>query len=197
MFAAVQETRRQWEAVTETTRRIAIAADFELRRRYPDLKLAPLRPHPAEQDGVTYPKHHQEQVWVQPTLDGSIHPVHLVTPLGGRDAAEPSRQSAEADGQLVLGLTPDTAHDEIPEQVLRITDNARLAQAKLDELASTREPGAKADDLPTGLAWPIAVQRDREAVLQPPQPDVIRSAKVVEHYRAAQPTADQAEPERG
>jgi hypothetical protein len=197
MFAAVQETRRQWEAVTETTRRIATAADLELRRRYPDLKLAPLRPHPAEQDGVTYPEHHQEQVWVQPTLDGSIHPVHLVTPLGGRDAPEPSRQSAEADGQLVLGLTPDTAHEEIPEQVLRITDNARLAQAKLDELAGTREPGAEADDLPTGLAWPIAAQRDRDAVLQPPQPDVVPSAKVVERYAASQRKLERAELERG
>ena len=48
LFAAAQETRRQWETVTETTRRIAIAADTELRRRHPDLPLAPLRPHPAE-----------------------------------------------------------------------------------------------------------------------------------------------------
>src|ERR1019366_6397506 len=34
IFTAVQDTRQQWEAVTETTRRIAIAADIELRRRH-------------------------------------------------------------------------------------------------------------------------------------------------------------------
>ena len=52
MFAAVQETRRQWEAVTQATRRIAIAADLELRRRHPGLPIPPLRPHPAEREGI-------------------------------------------------------------------------------------------------------------------------------------------------
>ena len=55
MFAAVQDTRRQWEAVTETTRRIAIAADIELRRRHPGTQIEPLRPHPNESAGITYP----------------------------------------------------------------------------------------------------------------------------------------------
>src|SRR5205823_990557 len=44
MFAATQETRRQWEAVTQATRRTAVAADLELRRRYPNLPIPPLRP---------------------------------------------------------------------------------------------------------------------------------------------------------
>jgi hypothetical protein len=48
MFSAVQDTRRQWEAITETTRRTAIAADIELRRRHPDLRIELLRPSPAE-----------------------------------------------------------------------------------------------------------------------------------------------------
>ena len=43
-------TRRQWEALTETTRRIAIAADPELRRRHPGMELEPLRS--AEPEGV-------------------------------------------------------------------------------------------------------------------------------------------------
>ena len=55
MFAAVQDTRRQWETVTETTRTMAIAADAELRRRHPGLQIEPLRPHPAEADSITYP----------------------------------------------------------------------------------------------------------------------------------------------
>ena len=52
MFAAAQDTRRQWEAVTETTRRIAIAADIELRRRHPGMHIEPLRPHPSEAAGL-------------------------------------------------------------------------------------------------------------------------------------------------
>jgi hypothetical protein len=55
MVTAVQDTRQQWEAVTETTRRVAIAADIELRRRHPGLQLEPLRPHPNEAAGITYP----------------------------------------------------------------------------------------------------------------------------------------------
>jgi hypothetical protein len=40
-----RDTRRGWEAVTEPTRRIALAADAELRRRHPDAEIEPLRPH--------------------------------------------------------------------------------------------------------------------------------------------------------
>ncbi|HUY52589.1 MAG TPA: hypothetical protein VMV92_43955 [Streptosporangiaceae bacterium] len=51
MFAAVQETRRHWDTLTETTRAIAIAADLELRRRHPGMQIEPLRPHPADGEG--------------------------------------------------------------------------------------------------------------------------------------------------
>ena len=68
-----QDTRRQWEDVTETTRRIAIAADTELRRRHPGLhdRAAPPAPrrgrrhHRSEQ---SRPVH--DDVWIQDTLDG-------------------------------------------------------------------------------------------------------------------------------
>ena len=43
MLAEAKETRREWEALTVPTRRVAIAADLELRRRYPDRVLAPLK----------------------------------------------------------------------------------------------------------------------------------------------------------
>jgi hypothetical protein len=97
----------------------------------------------------------------------------------------------------MLGLTPETAHQGIPEHVLRIRDNAKAAQAKLDELASLREPAADTDDLSPGLAWPAIHQRDREAVLQPPQPEVVPAARIIEHYHAATADADRPEPERG
>src|SRR5579859_3223555 len=55
MFAAVQDTRQQWEAVTEPTSRIAIAADIELRRRHPGALPAPLRPPPDDASALTSP----------------------------------------------------------------------------------------------------------------------------------------------
>jgi hypothetical protein len=42
-LAATQEDRHQWDAITEQPRRLAIAADNELRRRHPGHKLPPLR----------------------------------------------------------------------------------------------------------------------------------------------------------
>jgi hypothetical protein len=174
MFAAVQETRRQWETLTEATRTVAIAADTELRRRYPSMKIEPLRPHPAEADGVTCPV---APDWV---------PEGQPAPGTGRDS----------DGQLALGLTLQAPQDEIPAQVLRIRENAKIAQAKLDDLANLPLP-AEEDDASPSLAWPAQPGHDRDAVLQPPRPDVVPSARVVEHHRAAQRASGHSEAELG
>ena len=200
MFAAVQETRRQWEAVTESTRRIAIAADVELRRRHPGMVIAPLRPHPAEAAGVPWPAAPApgagKEVWMQLTLDGSAHLPADAEPQRQQNELAPSKRR-EAAGQLMLGLTLDAADEDIPEQVLRIQENARIAQAKLDELANTPLPAAEEGDLSPGLAWPTEAKRERAAVLQPPRPDIVPSARVVEHYQAAQAGAGSSEAERG
>lgn len=195
IFAAVQESRRQWEAVTQATRRIAIAADLELRRRHPRRPIAPLRTHPAERDGsVCLPP--GGDPWMQLTLDGTAHPLGAASSGPHGKERAPQGQRAEVIGQLMLGLTPSTAHHEIPGLVLRIRDNAKAAQAKLDELAGLPEPGTDMDN-PPGLAWPITQRRDRDAVLQPPQPEVVPSARVVERYHAVPGNADRPEQERG
>ena len=138
LLAAVQETRRQWEAVTESPRRIAVAADVELRRRPPGREIPPLRPHLTEAAGIAWPEAPAPgadmKVWVQLTLDGPAHLLPGPTPHQQQNELAPSRQR-EAAGQLMLGLTPEAAHEDIPEQVLRIRDNAKIAQAKPDELA--------------------------------------------------------------
>jgi hypothetical protein len=191
LFAAAQETRRQWETATETTRRIAIAADTELRRRYPDLPLAPLRPHPAEAATPRLPMPTaptgQKDTWVQPTLDGKTYLAHHADRKPWRSEAVPAKQQ-DADGQLVLGLTPATAFDQIPQQVLRIRDNAEAAGAKLDDLAATPPSSPAGDRLAPG--------RVRDAVLQSPRPDVVPSARILQHHRAAKVGAGPAEPER-
>src|SRR5262249_49733280 len=106
------------------------------------------------------------------------------------------RHDAEAQRQQLLGLTSDTAESEIPEPVMRIRDSARIAQAKLDELASLPEQAADMDSLSPGLAWPVAAQRDRDAILQPPRPEVVPSARIAERY-AELATTVRPEPERG
>ena len=51
IFEATAADRREWEAMTEQPCRLAIAADNELRRRHPELRLDPLRS--AEPEPVT------------------------------------------------------------------------------------------------------------------------------------------------
>ena len=46
IFAQTMTDRQEWEHVTEHSRRLAVAADAELRRRHPDLRIQPL--HSAE-----------------------------------------------------------------------------------------------------------------------------------------------------
>jgi hypothetical protein len=182
IFAATQETRRQWEAITEPTRRTAIAADLELRRRHPGQQIPPLRPHPSEADGIVGPANPGPSTGVDRQPERAGH-----TPTDRR----------EADAELTLGLTMQAAHEQIPEQVLRIRQNAATAQATLDDLANLPLPGTDEDNLPPGLAWPAVAGRDRDAVLQPPRPDVVPSTRVVDRYHRAQPQAGQAEAEPG
>jgi hypothetical protein len=182
IFATAQETRHQWETVTEPTRRIAIAADLELRRRHPGQRIPPLRPHRAEADSITSPLN------PGPASSAARH----LEPVGRESSG-----GREADTQRELGLTMQAAHQQIPAQVLRISQNASTAQAVLDDLAHTPLPGTDADDLSPGLAWPTATVRERDALLQPPRPDVVPSAQVLDSYHATQPEASHAEAEPG
>jgi hypothetical protein len=43
VFAQVMADRQEWEQATAGSRRLAIAADTEVRRRYPYRKIEPLR----------------------------------------------------------------------------------------------------------------------------------------------------------
>ena len=58
-LAEVMDDRRAWEQVTAGPRRLAVAADSELRRRYPDKQIEPLRsaePCAPEGDEITKPQ---------------------------------------------------------------------------------------------------------------------------------------------
>jgi len=158
-LAAVHDTRRQWEALTDPSRRMALAADIELRRRHPDVELEPLKS--AEPPGIE------------------------VRPL--------TAEQREAAGKEALGLTANAVHEEIPEQVLRIRENARRAQARIDDLRNTRVPSEDHDGEDLGRAWDVLGRRDRDAIVQPPMPDVVPAREILQ--RARERAAEQeAEP---
>jgi hypothetical protein len=80
ILAGLMDDRRAWEAATEAQRRLAVAADTELRRRYPEMPIGPLRS--AEPEEFTdeqraeldvlpeEPREYQPPAWVREPAEG-------------------------------------------------------------------------------------------------------------------------------
>jgi len=122
--AELMEDYDAWEKVTAGSRRVAVLADAELRRRHPDLELEPLRS--AEPD------------------------------------APPPQLPALPDGEA---------------EILALAEQARQQRhafrERLQERQGVQIPAEDPDFAPEGNAWPSAwPQRDRDAVLQPPKPEM-------------------------
>src|SRR5690242_3805151 len=75
------EARRDWEHATERTRRLAVAADAEIRRRHPERNLEPLR---SAEPVVT--KHEREQLALTPGEE-SYEPPEWITRLAAERRA--------------------------------------------------------------------------------------------------------------
>jgi hypothetical protein len=126
-------------------------------------------------------------VWIQETLDGAAH---LAQP--DADIAEPAQEplptSAQREtlGQHALGLIPSAVHDDVPEQVQRIRENARRIQDQIDMLRSTPEFAEDDDAEYLGTAWGDLHHRDRDAILQPPKPEIVPSRAVLQRARERQ-----------
>ena len=172
-LAEAHDTRRQWEAITEPTRRLARAADIELRRRGvlgPDDQLTS-----AEPEGFKYEQPEQTaEVWVQPTLDGSME-------LPRQPEPEPLTAAEREERALqVLGLTPGNHQAELPLQVTEIADYNRQRQAEIDERLSMRIPSEDPDEIDLGEAWTVQAERRRDAVIQPPRPPIPTASAILE-----------------
>ncbi len=137
------EARREWEQATEATRRLAVAADAELRRRHPETRLEPLR------------------------------------------SAEPV-VSEEERTQLVLA--PGTESYQTPDWISRLAAERRAVRERLDERKAVLVPAAEPDHGYEGEAWPAWVQRKRDAILQPPRPEMKPAPAIAE--RAAEYEAE-------
>jgi hypothetical protein len=194
-LAAVQETRRQWDALTEPSRRVAVAADIELRRRHPGMQLEPLKS--AEQEGIVLHKQDQRpsrEIWIQETLDGPKRPAPEEADRPGVEGRPLTAEQRAFAGQEALGLTPDAVHEEIPDQVRRIQENVRLAQAKIDELQNARVPSEDHEGADLGRAWDVLGRRQRDAIVQPPKPDIVPARGIMkrEQERVAEHEAEPA-----
>jgi hypothetical protein len=119
-----------------------------------------------------------------------------VDPNTGRLPDSDPESDPDAHTLLALGLTPATAPCDIPERIHEISENARLTQAMLHELA--RPPlGDPQAASPTELGWPGSYIGSPTAILQPPWPEIVPASHVTAMYRSAARADASTEPERG
>jgi hypothetical protein len=128
------EVRREWEQATESSRRLAVAADTELRRRHPGQRFEPLR------------------------------------------SAEPVVSDDERD-QLVL--IPGAETYQSPEWITRLAAERRAVRERLNERNAVRVPSAD-PDCESLEAWPTWADSSRDAILQPPKPEIRPAPAVLE-----------------
>jgi hypothetical protein len=147
-LAWADETRQQWQQLTEPTRQVALAADQELRRRHPEQAT----------------KQHASAVVPEPV------------------------------GDRVQDLAGEIPWDSIAARVASITEEARVAQEKLDELRDTRIPSEDSEAPHLGPAWTLFPSRDRGAIVQAAQPEIAPASEVLRrangHHASTAPEAE-------
>jgi hypothetical protein len=170
-LAEAHDTRGQWEVMTEPTRRLARAADIELKRRgvlSPGDHLCS-----AEPEGFMYPERDKTaEVWIQPRLDGTVELLREPEPLS---PAEREQRALE-----VLGLTFGYDQPELPPQVSDIAEYNRKRQTEIDDRRTMRIPAEEPDEMDLGEAWNVLAERRRDAVIQPPKPPIPAAGAVLE-----------------
>jgi hypothetical protein len=88
-----------------------------------------------------------------------------------------------------LGLTPETAADPVHGHVRRVAEHAGAAEEFLAELRSMPEPSADADEMSPREAWGVAAGRQRDSVLQPPEPLVPAAPQITQPQPGTEPEA--------
>jgi hypothetical protein len=83
-----------------------------------------------------------------------------------------------------LTLTPGAESYETPEWITQLADGRRAVRERLDERKGVRVPSQDPDYDYEGEAWPTWAERERDAILQPPKPQMRPAPAVAE--RAAQ-----------
>jgi conjugative relaxase-like TrwC/TraI family protein len=179
MLAEAHDTRCQWEVMTEPTRRMARAADIELKRRGLFSRDEHLKS--AEPEGFQYSEGGKAaEVWVQPRLDGTVE-----LPREPELLSPAQREQLALD---ILGLTLESDQPELPMQVKEIAEYNRKRQTEIDERRSMRIPAEEPDEMDLGEAWNVLAERRRDAVIQPPKPPIPAADAVL--ARAAEREAD-------
>jgi hypothetical protein len=136
IFAQTMTDRQDWEHATGHSRRLAVAADAELRRRHPDSKMQPL--HSAEP-----------------------------APISDSDREK-------------LTLTPDKKIDEMAAWIRHLAAQRPTFREKIEERQGLMVPSEDPDWSDLGEAFPAWHAPSRDAILQPPKPQITPSARILQ-----------------
>jgi len=136
------QARRDWEHATEESRRLAIAADAELRRRHPYQLLEPLR------------------------------------------SAEPMVTDEQCEQ---LALTPGVESYQTPAWITQLAAERRAVRERLGQRNGLRIQGANPERDGVREIRPVWAERGREAILQPPKPEMRPAPAVLQRAADLQP----------
>ncbi len=95
-------------------------------------------------------------------------------------SAEPAKPAEEERAQLV----PTGTEHETPAWITELEEQNRAAMAKIEEVKGLRVPSEDPEWEDEGEAWPGELRRERDAILQPPPPEIKPAEPVAE--RAAE-----------
>jgi hypothetical protein len=101
------------------------------------------------------------------------HPEEKLEPLR---SAEPGRAAEEEREQLVPAA--ETGHT--PGWVAELGERAEETRQRLEERAAERVPSEDPEWEDEGLAWPRRAAAERDAILQPPKPEIKPARRVAE-----------------
>ena len=135
-FCQTMADRQDWEHATAHSRRLAVAADAELRRRHPDLRIKPL--HSAEP-----------------------------APASDIDRKE-------------LTLTPDKKIGDVAAWIRDLAAQRQAFREKIEERQGLMVPSEDPDWGDLGEAFPAWQAPGRDAILQPPKPQITPAARILQ-----------------
>ena len=135
IFVQTMADRQDWEHATGHSRSLAIAADAELRRRHPNLRIKPL--HSAEP-----------------------------APVSDIDREE-------------LTLTPGKKIGEMAAWIRDLTAQRQAFRERFEERQGMMVPSEDPDWGDLGEAFPAWQAPGRDAILQPPKPQITPSAEIL------------------
>jgi hypothetical protein len=184
-----QETRRQWAALTEPTRTMALAADLELRRRHPDAKLKAL----VSAEPVVAGNSLEDPEWISeafaPPVEATPKPPQIFPNNEDERIASGNGAASRFPDLTALDINPGVA-----DRLTRIADRAREAQEYIDSLAGLPQFADEEQSVYTGPAWDVMARRQRDAIIQPPRPEIVPAQAVLARSPARMAEFD-AEPE--